>query len=371
MNMQLDDAVEYHYDRFPPEKIDYNFFIDELLKATDALSRFDQIIKKLHNSELFLAPLRNQEAVLSSRIEGTISTVDELFQYEADEDSITNINVRPDVIETIMYQRALKDAQYALEKGYKFSLSFIKSIHKQLLSHGRGATKSPGEFKKQQNYLADTSTKKIQFIPIRAELLNDGLERLIDFIENSPLPPLLKVAIAHLEFEALHPFQDGNGRIGRMIITLLLWKYQSLSQPYFYISGYFEEHKDEYIEAMRNVSKNYDWNNWIKFFLIAVQQQAVNNFEIAEKIESLYTNMKSEFTKILASKWSVDVLDYFFTNPIFRHNKFLKATNIPSTTATSIIRKLIENGLLLELREPSGRRAGLYMFEPLLKIVRV
>lgn len=369
--MQLEGAVEYHYDKFPPEKIDYNFFIDELVRATDALSRFDQIIKKLHNSELFLAPLRNQEAVLSSRIEGTISTVDELLQYEADDDGVTITKARPDVIETIMYQRALKEAQYALENGYTFSLSFIKTVHKQLLSHGRGASKSPGEFKKQQNYLADTSTKKIKFIPIRAELLNDGLDRWVDFIENSTLPPLLKVALAHLEFEALHPFQDGNGRIGRMIITLLLWKYQALSQPHFYISGYFEENKDEYIEAMRNVSKNNDWNSWIKFFLIAVQQQAIKNLEIAETIESLYTNMKSEFTELLSSKWSVVVLDYFFTNPIFRHNKFLKATKLPSTTATSIMRKLINNGYLIEISEPSGRRAGMYMFEPLLQLVRV
>lgn len=369
--MQIDGAVEYHYGLFPPYRIDYTFFIEELLGATEALSRFDQTIKKLHNSELYLAPLRNQEAVLSNRIEGTISTIDEMLQFEAGDEGFPFTTVRSDVIETIMYQRALDEAQYALENGYTFSLSFIKTVHKQLLSYGRGASKSPGEFKKEQNYLVDTSTKKIQFIPIRPEQLNDGLERLVHFIENSSLPPLLKVALTHVEFEALHPFQDGNGRIGRMIITLLLWKYQALSQPHFYISGYFEEHKEAYIEAMRNVSKNNDWNGWIKFFLIAVQQQAIKNLEMAEVIESLYTNMKLEFTELLSSKWNVAVLDYIFTYPIFSHTKFIKATKIPSATATSIMKKLMDKGYLKQIKEPSGRRAGLYMFEPLLVLVRV
>src|SRR5690606_33604444 len=201
------------------------------IKATDALARFDQMLKNLHNNEILLAPLRNQEAVISSRIEGTISTMDEIFQYEAD-DNGDNINVRTDVIETILYQRALKNAQKALEDGYNLSTSFIKLMHQQLLSLGRGAAKSPGQFKREQNYLADKIKRKIQFIPISPEKLDEGLDNLFDYLKNSKDPALVKTALMHIEFEALHPFQDGNGRIGRMLITLFLWKEGILSQPH-------------------------------------------------------------------------------------------------------------------------------------------
>ena len=371
MDFNLSGAVNYHYGKFPPANINYSLFIQELLKATDALARYDQMLKNLHNNEILLAPLRNQEAVISSRIEGTISTMDEIMQYEADDDGTHSPNVRSDVVETILYQRALKNAQAALENGYTFSQSFVKQMHQQLLYLGRGAAKSPGEFKKEQNYLADHSVRKIQFIPISAEQLPVGLDQLFDYMQHNSEPPLIRTAVSHLEFEALHPFQDGNGRIGRMLITLLLWQSGLLSQPHFYISGYFEQNKDEYIEAMRNVSRNNDWNNWIKFFLIAVEKQAIHNLHIAENIKNLYEEMKTEFSELLSSKWSLTALDYIFTNPVFRNNRFVSSTKIPVPTAAIMVKKLVENGYLLQKEEAAGRRPALYSFEPLMRLVRV
>jgi len=372
MDFNIDEAVSYHYDKFPPNDIKYGFFIQELIKATEALARFDQMLKNLHNNEILLAPLRNQEAVLSSRIEGTISTIDEIMQYEADHDGEDYLgNARSDVIETILYQRALKNAQAGLEDGYNFSLSFIKQMHQQLLYLGRGASKSPGEFKKEQNYLADRTVKKIQFVPVSPEKLNEGLEKLFDYIDNNPEPALIRTAVAHVEFEALHPFQDGNGRIGRMLITLLLWKSGVLSQPHFYISGYFEKNKDAYIEAMRNVSRNNDWNGWIKFFLTAVEQQAVRNLQIAESIRNLYEEMKAVFSELLSSKWSLIVLDFIFTNPVFRNSKFVSNTGIPAATAGGIVKKLMDKGYLIQKEEAAGRRPALFSFEPLMQLVRI
>ncbi len=368
MDFNTAEAVNYHYDKFPPQNINYSGFIKEIINATDALARFDQMLKNMHNSEILLAPLRNQEAVISSRIEGTISTMDEILQYEADDDG-DNINVRSDVIETILYQRALKNAQSALEEGYSISTSFIKQMHQQLLYLGRGATKSPGEFKTEQNYLADKIKKKIQFIPISPEKLNDGLETLFKYLEESNDPALIKTALMHLEFEALHPFQDGNGRIGRMLITLFLWKEGILSQPHFYISGFLEENKDLYIDTMRQVSASNNWEEWVRFFLTAVENQAIRNLEIAENIKNLYEQMKDEFTELLSSKWSLTTLDFVFTNPVFRNNKF--TSGIPTATAASITKKLLENGYLEQKQEASGRRPALYSFEPLMKIVRV
>lgn len=370
MDFNTTEAVNYHYDKFPPININYSSLIKEIISATDALARFDQMLKNLHNNEILLAPLRNQEAVISSRIEGTISTMDEILQYEAD-DNGDNLNVRSDVIETILYQRVLKNAQNALENGYSISTSFIKQMHQQLLSFVRGATKSPGKFKTEQNYLADKIKNKIQFIPISPEKLNDGLEGLFKYLKENNDPPLIKTALMHLEFEALHPFQDGNGRIGRMLITLFLWKEGILSQPHFYISGFLEENKDLYIDTMRQVSEKNNWEAWIRFFLKAVENQAILNLEIAKSIKTLYEQMKNEFTELLSSKWSLNTLDFVFTNPVFRNNKFTSSSGIPNATAASITKKLLDNGYLLQKEEASGRRPALYSFEPLMKIVRV
>lgn len=372
-DLNLDEAVRYHYDQFPPSKLDYGNFITALLKATDAIARYDQMLKNMHNSEILLAPLRNQEAVISSRMEGTVSTMDEILKYEADhEDETTNsTNVRSEIIETILYQRALKAAQGAIIDGYPISQSLIKSIHQRLLSFGRGATKSPGEFKIEQNYLADRNKRKILFIPASPEKLQDGLDNLFQYIEKSNDPALIKAGLTHIEFEALHPFKDGNGRIGRMLITLMLWRSGAISAPHFYVSGYFEEHKDEYIDTMRRVSESGDWECWCTFFLEAIEQQAISNLAIAENIRSLYEQMKQVFSDKLSSKWSVTALDYVFTNPIFRNNKFTSSSGIPPATAARFTRTMLDEGIIKTLEEASGRRPALYSFEPLLNLVRV
>ncbi|NVJ64585.1 MAG: Fic family protein [Flavobacteriaceae bacterium] len=371
--MNFDSAVRYHYEKFPPQALDYSRIIYPLIKATDALARYDQMLKNMHNSEILLAPLRNQEAVISSRMEGTISTMDEILKFEADSENDTEEakNVRSEIFETILYQRALLNAQKAMVDGYPLSQHLVKTIHQQLLSFGRGAKKSPGQYKTEQNYLADKIKQQVLFVPISPEKLSEGLEKLFDYVNNSNDPILIKTAIMHLEFEALHPFQDGNGRIGRMLITLLLWSTKTISEPHFYISGYMEENKDEYIDTMRNVSENNDWEKWCTFFLNAVEKQAIKNLEVAERIRSLYEEMKHIFSDTLSSKWSVNALDFIFTNPIFRNNRFTSKSGIPGPTAARFTRILLEKELIRTIEESSGRRPALYSFEPLLKLVRV
>lgn len=373
MSFNLEEAVQYHYDQFPPTRLNYESFVPQLLAATDALARYDQMLKNLHNSEILLAPMRNQEAVISSRMEGTISTMDEILKYEADhvEGDEANANTRHEVIETILYQRALRNAQRALESGYPLSLSLLKGIHKQLFSLGRGAAKSPGELKQEQNYLADKYQQKILFVPINPERLQDGLDALFNYHQHSEHPVLIKTALSHIEFKALHPFNDGNGRIGRMLITLMLWHNNSISAPHFYISSYFEDHKDEYIDMMRRVSATGAWDEWCGFFLGAVQHQAMRNLQVAERIWLLYETMKARFAEVLASKWSVNALDFIFSNPVFRNSRFTQNSGIPSATAARFSRVLLEQGLLKTVEEPSGRRPAMYSFEPLMQLVRV
>ncbi len=372
-HFSFDNAVNYHYGQFPPKTLNYEKFIRSIIDATDAIARYDQMLKTMHNSEILLAPLRNQEAVISSRMEGTISTMDEILKYEADYEGEIgeSPNVRSEVLETILYQRALKAAQKALEDGYPFSQSFIKSIHQRLLSFGRGATKTPGVFKIEQNYLADQRKQEILFIPISPEKLQDGMDSLFHYMEHSDHPALLKAAMTHIEFEALHPFKDGNGRIGRMLITLMLWHSKTISAPHFYVSGYLEDNKDLYIDTMRNVSKNGDWDSWCALFLEAIKQQAIRNLAVAESIRSLYEEMKENFANILSSRYSMYALDYVFTNPVFRNNKFTSSSGIPSATAARFTRTLLEHKIIKTIEEASGRRPALYSFEPLIKLVRV
>lgn len=373
MDLNLDNAVAYHYDQFPPSRLDYERFVYPLLKATDAVARYDQMLKNMHNSEIFLSPLRNQEAVISSRMEGTISTMDEILKYEADRNGRTedSANVRMEVIETILYQRALQATQQAMEDGYKLSQSLVKAIHQRLLFIGRGASKSPGKLKTEQNYIADKLKRNILFIPISPEKLQEGLDNLFKYIEESTHPELVKTGIAHIEFEALHPFKDGNGRIGRMLITLMLWNSGIISAPHFYISAYLEENKDQYIDVMRKVSAFGDWEGWCIFFLTAIEQQAIRNLAIAEKIKGLYEEMKNVFSDSLSSKWSVNALDFVFTNPVFRNNKFTSNSGIPTASAARFTRVLLEKGLIVTREEASGRRPALYSFEPLMELVRV
>jgi Fic family protein len=371
----LSHAVVYHYDKFPPQILDHKRLLTYVVKATDALARYDQMLKNMHNSEFLLAPLRNQEAIISSRMEGTISTIDEILRYEADyqenEEGVSD--TRSEVLETVLYRRALTSAQKALEEGHPFTPFLIKSIHQRLLSFGRSASKSPGEYKKKQNFLGDQAKGNILFVPIRPELLVDGMEALFRYIQEFDEITLLKTAVSHLEFEALHPFKDGNGRVGRMLITLMLWQSGVISAPHFYISGYFEEHKDTYIDIMRSVSQSDNWTPWCVFFLEAVEKQAVKNLEVAEKIRNLYDDMKGVFSTLLASKDSILALDFIFTNPIFRNSAFTneKISGIKPYTASRFTRVLVDKGLLIRRHEPAGRRSALYSFEPLLRIVRV
>ena len=172
---------------------------------------------------------------------------------------------------------------------------------------------------------------------------------------------------------ALHPFIDGNGRVGRMLITLLLWSTGVISSPHFYISAYLEEQKDEYIDRLRAVSENAEWTQWCVFFLGALEEQAKRNLSIAQSIRDLYTEMVGVFHELLSSRWSNAAVDFVFRNPVFRNNRLTDQamSGIPSQTARKFSKTLYENRMLRMVVEPSGRRPAMYSFEPLMRLVRV
>lgn len=258
-----------------------------------------------------------------------------------------------------------------MEQGYPLSQSLLKSIHRQLLSFGRGAGKSPGAYKREQNYVGARGSLEASFVPVAPEHLAGGMEALFRLIGDERMPILLRTALAHAEFEALHPFEDGNGRVGRMLITLMLWQGRAISAPHFYISRYFEDHRDGYIGRLRAVSAQRDWEGWCEFFLKAVCAQAAGNLQVIEGIRDCYEAMKPRFAERLASKYSVAALDYLFTRPVFSNSQFTRAAGIPPQTAARFTRVLLQEGLLQTVREAAGRRPAIYRFEPLMELVRV
>jgi Fic family protein len=369
----LTNAVSYHYGRFPPQNLEFGRLIGPTVETAAALSRYDQMLAAMHNSEILLAPLRQQEAVVSSRMEGTISTLDEILQIEAEQDSGDQgafARARSDAVETLLYARAMRSVQKQMNGGQPLSEFLIRSAHQMLLSHGRGAMKSPGKYKSDQNYIGESRRKSVSFVPISPEALPAGMEALMRFTGDVQFTPLLRIAVAHVEFEALHPFEDGNGRIGRMLITLMLWELGVISAPHFYVSAYFEETRDDYIDIMRRVSSHGEWTDWCLFFLEGLREQAARNIATAESVFSLYEEMKTRFREELNSQWAGEAVDFMFANPTFRNNRFTHMTDIPSHVAMSMTRKLREADLIRQVIPASGRRPAMYSFEPLLEIVR-
>lgn len=369
------DAVSYHYGKFPPKTLNYERLAKPLGTASDALARYDALLQQLHNEELFLAPIQSTEAVVSSRMEGTVATLDEVLTVEADTDENNHLaepsSYRQEAIEVYSYKRAMRVAQRHINEGLPISSRLFRIAHSSIVFLGRGADKAPGKFKTEQNYIADRNSNKIRFIPIEPQYLEDGISALEQYIHDDSIDCLIQTAIAHIEFEALHPFKDGNGRLGRMLIPLMLWTKNKIHTPHFYLSKAIEERRDEYIERMRVVSSKDEWTEWTIFFLEIAEHQAIQNISIIRNIMTLYDEMKQQFRDILSSRWDSDALDYIFQNPIFRNSSFTKKSGIPGQTAQRLSRQLVNAGILETIRPASGQRPALLAFRPLLDLIRI
>lgn len=363
-------AVGYHYGQFPPEKIDINAVFEPFTAALQQLVRYDEKLLHMPNSELLLAPLRQRDAVISSRMEGTISTLEEVLRLEASASANREEGgSRDTTLEVALYARALKQAEGQMSEGYELSEHLIKNAHETLLSVGRGAEKNPGKYKSEQNYIGEKRTRQVSFIPISSEDLPDGMAALINFVRTDLQHDLIKTAIAHAEFEALHPFDDGNGRVGRMLIPLMLWENRVLSAPHFFVSDYFEQNKEEYLERLRNVSSVGAWTEWCAFFLRAIDAQATSNIEVVTQIQNLHEEMRGRFRQVLRSQHFSAAVDYMFSHPIFWNNHFIERASGPASTLRNFTPRLVEEGLLRTIVPPSGRAPGLYAFPSLLEII--
>ncbi|MDD5396772.1 MAG: Fic/DOC family N-terminal domain-containing protein [Candidatus Moranbacteria bacterium] len=355
-----------------PVKIDYEQLIGHITKAHRAIASLDSLLSALPNPSLLGRTLQTKEAVLSSQIEGTQATLDEVLAYDAVNDKNESETKKQDISEIINYRRALDLGIKSLET-LPLSENLIKKIHATLLKSGRGANKAPGEFRKVQVYIGmpGAEISEASYIPPAANEiipLFANLEKYLNSDEEKD--NLVQIAIAHYQFEAIHPFLDGNGRVGRLIISLFLYEKKLLSHPFLYLSEFFEEHRQTYYELLRNVSEQQDWENWIKFFLNALTVQAQKTEETAKSILKLHQEYREKIME-LNSTYASHLLDAIFIRPIFTTASLHKHVKIKNTqTFFSLINKFVDAGILKEA-DSKQKRNKVYRFEKLIKILNL
>lgn len=359
----------YVPDALPLTDLDYRLLLPLVGQANAALARYDGLLQGIPNPAVMLSPLTTQEAVLSSKIEGTQATVDEVLEQEAG--LIKEGEKYKDIQEISNYRSALFRAREYLQ-DYPIRLGFVRELHRILMDSVRGQDKMPGEFRKDQNWIGKPGCpiEEASFVPPSPLQLPDHLQAWERYLDGDDVDFLLQAAVVHAQFELIHPFKDGNGRIGRILIPLFLYQKRALSQPMFYLSEYLENHREEYYERLRAISGAGDWNGWIAFFLRATARQAVQNGERVSAIKALYEEMKIAIQETTHSQYSVHLLDALFSKPIFRTSDLAQQLaaeyGIHEKTTPGLLRQLKDAGILRELQASSGRRAATLCFPRLI-----
>lgn len=363
-------SVHYHHGKFPPPTLDWPQLIPLIGPANAAIARYAGLLQGIPNPNVLLSPMTVQEAVLSSRIEGTQATMGEVLELEAEggppDESTPK---KADICEVLNYRAALHEASRLLET-LPLSQRLVRETHRVLMQGVRGRSKDPGEYRRVPNWIGPDgcTIDKARFVPCAADRLPQAMDAWEAHLHSEAPDLLVQLAIAHAEFEAIHPFLDGNGRLGRLIVPLFLFGRGLLTRPNFYLSEYLENNRDEYYERLLAISRDGDWTGWCGFFLRALVTQAETNQSRAQAILGLYRLRKDWIADMTHSQYGVRALDWMFERPIFKAPDFGLSAGIPGPTAARILRLCRDNGLLRELRPASGRRAATLCFPELLNI---
>jgi Fic family protein len=349
----------------PITGLDFARLIRKIGPANAALARYDGLLQSVINPDVMLSPLTNREAVLSSRIEGTQATVDEVLEYEAGIE-FEGEKVQ-DIKEIMNYRKALTLAKSSLADR-PLTLSLIRGMHGVLMDSVRGANKTPGHFRVNQNWLGveGCEIEQATFVPPAPLQLLDHLQAFETYLTTDDIDALVQVAVVHAQFELIHPFKDGNGRIGRLLIPLFLYQKRTLASPMFYLSEYLEAHRELYYARLRGISADGDWTAWVEFFLQAIIEQAKSNTTRVRGILNLYDEMKLRVTDLTHSQHALRVLDALFDRPVFQSNDFVERSKIPKQSASRFLGTLRKAGILHVLRKGGGRQPAILVFRELL-----
>ena len=363
--------VQYHLGKFPPHDLKWKDLIPLIGKANASLARYDGLLSAIPNASVLLSPLATQEAVLSSKIEDTHVTMGEVLELEAGGEPAGITQPKRDDAEEISNYRKAMRACIAELNNRPLSQHMLRQAHYLLMQGVRGKDRTPGKYRSTQNWIGPRgcTIEEARFIPIAPEQLSSSMDNWEKFMKSKKeLDSLVQLALVHVEFEALHPFQDGNGRLGRMLIPLFLFNNGLLSSPDFYMSSYLEAHRESYQEGLRAVSREDAWTEWCAFFLQGIIEQAAENESKARSILSLYERIKNQVVDITHSQHAIRAVDFLFQYPIFAAPHFTQYSDIPRPSAARILTVLRSENLLQALQEGKGRRPGIFAFRELINI---
>ncbi|MBU2804474.1 Fic family protein [Acidithiobacillus ferridurans] len=331
-----------------------------LERATLALGRLDSLALLLPDPQLFLYAYVRREAVLSSQIEGTQSSLSDLLLFELEETPGVPFD---DVVEVSNYVAALEFGMNRLREGFPLCNRLLRDMHVRLMARGRGAEKAPGEFRRTQNWIGGTRPGNARFVPPPPQEVESCMAALERFIhdDSATLPVLLKAALVHVQFETIHPFLDGNGRLGRLLIAMVLHEGGALTQPLLYLSLYFKQHRDMYYELLDGVRSHGDWEAWVDFFLEGVELTATGAVNTARRLVDLF---QQDSHRVQASGRGaanlLRVLEALRQRPVNDLGQISRQAGVSFPTASKAMLALVEMGIARELTGQRRNRVFVY-----------
>lgn len=364
----IEGYYAYIPDPLPPQLEWSNKLLSRLVSAERSMARLEEVGRAFPVPHIVVRPFVRREAVLSSQIEGTRTTFQELLTFEAQQLGL--FGELQDSQEVHNYVRAL---DYGLERldSLPVSVRLIREIHGVLMEGVRGKAMTPGDVRKSQNWIGrpGATLEKARYVPPPVDEMHVCLSELEKFIhQESDLPPLIKVGLIHYQFESIHPFLDGNGRIGRLLITFLLIVWELLSQPLLYLSIFIEKNRTEYYDRLLAITQKGEWEAWLLFFLDGVHEQAEDAVERIQALQRLRLEYQELFSKDRSRKNLAVMVDYFISTPISSISQAQEAVNLGSfTTIQGYIRKLETLGILQEVTGKARNR--IYRADEILRVL--
>ncbi len=336
-------------------------------RANRALGRLDGVATVLPDASLFVYMYIRKEAVLSSQIEGTQSSLSELLLFESEQAPGVPLD---DVEEVSKYVAAMEHGLRRLGSGFPLSLRLIREIHGVLLSGGRGSERTPGEFRRSQNWIGGTRPGNAVFVPPPPDMVIDCMGALEKFLQDDPVktPVLIKAALAHVQFESIHPFLDGNGRLGRLLITLLLCAEGALRQPLLYLSLYFKSHRQTYYDLLQRVRSDGDWETWVEFFLSGVIETAQQASDAADAILRLFDEDRKRIEALgRAASSTLRVHAQLRKTPLISIPVASKRSGLSGPTVGGSMGRLVDLGIVREVT--GNRRNRVFVYDRFVDIL--
>ena len=333
-----------------PPSINTEQLITPLAEATQALGRVHGIGPRVGSREILIEPFIRKEALESSQIEGTHATLSDIYAYEAGQEALIDEDRQQGTQEVVNYLHALMHGLDAITTGDPITVELLCEMHDRLLSGVRGDEADPGELRTTQNFIGSTPyIQDARYVPPPPNEIPDLLEDLLEYAnQETNLHPLLRIGLTHYQFETIHPFLDGNGRLGRLLISLLLQRDGLLPEPYLYLSSYFNARRSEYVDHLLAVSQCGDWEEWLLFFLRGVQSQA----DEAHQRANLLVNLREDYQQRYQSERSENILELvmrLFEDPYLDVNTAADWLDVEYSTANRLIGQLEDDGILEEL----------------------